>query len=145
MKLRLNLNQDITKFLAYCDKLLKAGAFIEIKIILPIRSNQQNRYMHLIFAWFAIEYGETTEYVKQVIFKRDVNQEIFKREYVNRKTGEVREDWRSTADLDSKELTIAIERFRNWSSKGGIYLPAPNEQEYLKHIQIEIDRNKEYI
>lgn len=41
---------------------------------------------------------------------------------------EQKTSWRSTADLDTKELTTAIDRFRNYSSKeAGIYLPEPSD------------------
>lgn len=43
-------------------------------------------------------------------------------------------------------MTTAIERFRNYSvAQAGIYLPAPNENQFLIHIQQEIERNKEFI
>ncbi len=110
------------------------------------RTIQQNRYIHLLFTWFAIEYGETIEYVKQVIFKQLVNSELFKTEHVNRKTGEVRIAWKSTADLDTKQMTLAVEKFRNYASKeAGIYLPSADEREFLENIEQEVERYKEYI
>lgn len=43
-------------------------------------------------------------------------------------------------------MTTAIQRFRNWSSmEAGIYLPEPSDQEFLDHIQNEIERHKEYL
>ena len=122
------------------------GYLVELKQIKPPRTPNQNRYLHLILGWFAIEYGETLEHVKQEFFKKEVNAEIFKTERTNKKTGEVRLDWKSTADLDTKELTEAIDRFRTWSSKtAGIYLPSANEESYLKQIIVEMDLQKEYI
>jgi len=146
MKYNLTNKIDVQKFNTRAQKLIELESFVELKTINPIRTNRQNRYLHLILSYFASEYGETAAYVKQVIFKKVVNPLIFKTEFVNKKTREVREDWRSTADLDTGELTIAIDRFINYASKeAGIYLPEPNEDEFLKHCEIEVERNKLYI
>ena len=106
----------------------------------PKRTYSQNNYIHLLFAWFALEYGETPEYVKQEIFKKLVNHEIFLTEYVNYKTGEVREAWRSTADLNTKEMTTAIDNFRDYASKeAGIYLPTPDDLNSLNEIERQVN------
>ena len=110
-------------------------------------SRTQKNYGELLFTWFAMEYGETREYVKQIIFKQQINADIFKAEHTN-KQGVTRIAWRSVNDLDSKETTIAYERLRNWSSKEcGIYLPEPNEKEFLDHIEAEARKyeNKRYL
>ena len=104
------------------------------------RTYSQNNYIHLLFAWFALEYGETPEYVKQEIFKKLVNPQIFLTEYVNYKTGEVREAWRSTADLNTKEMTTAIDNFRDYASKeAGIYLPTPDDLNSLNEIERQVN------
>ena len=106
----------------------------------PKRTYSQNNYIHLLFAWFALEYGETPEYVKQEIFKKLVNHEIFLTEYVNYKTREVREAWRSTADLNTKEMTTAIDNFRDYASKeAGIYLPTPDDLNSLNEIERQVN------
>lgn len=106
----------------------------------PKRTYSQNNYIHLLFAWFALEYGETPEYVKQEIFKKLVNHEIFLTEYVNYKTGEVRAAWRSTADLNTKEMTTAIDNFRDYASKeAGIYLPTPDDLNSLNEIERQVN------
>jgi hypothetical protein len=44
--------------------------------------------------------------------------------------------YKSTAALDSKEMSVAIERFRNYSNtEVGIYIPAPHEEEKLNALQ----------
>lgn len=122
--------------------LLDKKATIELIEKKPKRTIKQNRYLHLILGWFAYEYGESIEYVKQVFFKQIVNPKIFKTEFVNKKTGEVRDDYRSTASLDTRELTIAIEKFRDYSSlEAGIYLPSPDEKEFIEFAEIELKNN----
>lgn len=125
------------------DFLLKNGKKIELKERKEKRTAPQNRYLHLILSWFAWEYGETQGYIKQEIFKKIVNEEIFKTEYINFKTGEIRTDWKSTADLNTQELTTAIERFRNYACKeAGIYLPEPSDLVYLEEIERNLSQQQ---
>jgi hypothetical protein len=145
MKYNLTNNHEYEQAKIMLDKFHEKGYFIEQKRILPKRTNLQNAYLHLILGWFAIEFGDTMEYVKVEFFKKKCNPEMFLIDRENPKTGEIRKDLRSSVDLDTKELTIAIERFRNWSAANGIYLPAPNEDQFLKHIECEIEKHKEYI
>lgn len=110
------------------------------------RTTPQNSYLHLLISFFALEYGETLEYTKQDIFKQYVNPDIFKTTRKNPKNGREREEWRSSAALSTKEMTDAIDRFKNWSVKTtGIRLPEANEQEFLDHIRNEIDKNKQWL
>ena len=74
-----------------------------------------------------------------------MNADIFCAKRYNRKGREV-SYLRSTAELDKAEMTIAIERFRNWSaSVAGLYLPSANEQEALLWVQKQIEQDREYI
>ena len=110
------------------------------------RTLNQNRYLHLILSFFALEYGETLEYVKLEFFKKLVNKQIFEYERINVKTGEIRIDYRSSASLNTKEMTDAIDRFRNYASKeAGIYLPTPEEGIMLKEIELQIKNNEQWI
>lgn len=114
----------------------------EIREIVPIRTLAQNRYLHLILSWFAFEYGETLEYVKVEFFKKIVNPDLFKVEYANPVTGEVREALRSSKDLDKSEMTLAIDKFRDWASKeAGIYLPDAKDLDSVRSLEMELLRN----
>lgn len=127
------------------DELLNDGCKIELTKK-EKRTLQQNKYLHLLLGWFALEYGETLEYVKQKMFKVAVNPDIFETTYTNPKTGESRKDIRSTSNLSTVELTQAIDRFRNWSSnEAGIYLPEANEDKFLSEIEIELYKKREYL
>jgi hypothetical protein len=126
--------------------LIESEKVFEIKEKKKIRSLSQNAYLHLILSWYACEYGETSDYIKQEVFKKQVNQEIFKTERVNEKTGETRDSWRSSGSLDSKELSTAIDRFKHYAAKeAGIYLPEPNDMVFLNEIQREIIKNQQYL
>lgn len=121
--------------------LLGKNAKIEINEKRKNRTYSQNNYLHLILGRFALEYGETLEYVKQVIFKQWVNEDIFKYERVNEKTGEYREAYKSTAQLNTKEMSEAIERFRNYAAKNlDLYLPEPKDITHLEEIENQLEQ-----
>jgi len=107
----------------------------------PKRSYNQNRYLHLVLGWFSIETGYTLDYTKRELYKKLINKETYEIE-VKGRLGTVK-DLRSSKDLDSKEMTLTIERFRNWSSKeAGIYLPSPDDIDFLNQVEYEIKNNK---
>lgn len=136
---------EADKARAQLEKLVAAGKTFEIKEKHAPRTNQQNRYLHLIISWFALEYGITAEEAKIDFFKRTCNRELFE-EFVPNKRGQMMRRLRSTASLDTAQLSTAIDRFRNWSSAvAGIYLPAAGEESFLLHVQKEIERNKELV
>lgn len=119
---------------------------IEIKELRGKRTTPQNAYLHLLLSFFALEVGETLDFIKLEVFKKKVNADVFRTERKNPKSGKVREDWKSSKDLDTKQMTDAIDRFKNWSVKNtGIRLPEANEQQFLDYIQNEIDKNKEWL
>lgn len=123
----------------------KSNGIVELTEKKPRRSNQQNAYLHVILGYFAMETGNTLEWVKQQYFKKLVNADIFIREQEDKWLGRMKV-LRSSADLDSAEMTTAIDRFRNWSSsEAGIYLPSANEEDMLSLMEIEISRYKQYL
>lgn len=123
----------------------KSNGIVELTEKKPRRSNQQNAYLHVILGYFAMETGNTLEWVKQQYFKKLVNADIFIREQEDKWLGRMKV-LRSSADLDSAEMTTAIDRFRNWSSsEAGIYLPSANEEDMLSLMEVEISRYKQYL
>lgn len=110
------------------------------------RTVSQNSYLHLILAYFGLQTGYTLQEVKQDIFKKVINQDLF---YDGEKTGIVSiQQWRSTSDLNTKEMTLAINKFRDFASKeAGIYLPEPKDLAILQDIEIELSKqsSKQYV
>lgn len=135
---------DIASFREHCKNLLEAGNVVEIKKVYPKRSKSQNSYLHVILGYFACETGYTLEEAKLLIFKKQCNRELFERKKTNKRGVEIT-TYRSSSDLTTAEMTTAIERFRNYSANGGIYLPAPNEEQHLLFIRKEIERNKDFV
>lgn len=118
---------------------------VEVKRKHRQRSTSQNSYLHVLLGYFASEFGYSMEEVKYELFKKKVNPDIFKVERVN-KRGQKITAIRSSRDLDTVEMTTAIERFRNWSSAvAGLYLPAPNEQDALIYAQQQMEQYENYL
>ncbi len=142
-----DLSNELQKeqFKTRCNFLYKKGCIVELTEKKPKRSNKQNAYLHLILGYFGCETGNTLEYVKREYFKKFVNPGIFTIEKNDPYLGTVK-ILRSSSDLDTEEMTTAIERFRNFaSSEAGIYLPSPEDERMLQLIEIEIKRNKNYL
>ena len=146
MRFNTSIEHEANKARTNLEYLISKQKVIDQTAVREKRSISQNSYLHLIVAIFALEYGELASYVKKEFFKIKCNPEIFKTEYVNKKTGEVRDDLRSSSDLDTKEMTICIDRFRDYASKeAGIYLPEPNDMEFIRHCENDIENNKQYL
>lgn len=135
---------DVSRAIEKIKYLVKHKKVFEIKEKRERRSISQNSYLHLILAWFALETGYTEDEVKQEIFKKVVNYMTF---YEGEFGKLVKiERWRSTADLKTDEMTLCIDRFRDYASKeAGIYLPEPKDLALLREIEIQIENNKQYI
>ncbi|MGV8136517.1 MAG: hypothetical protein AB2L20_15010 [Mangrovibacterium sp.] len=126
--------------------LVKNKKRFEITELRRNRTDRQNKYLHLILSYFALEVGETLEFIKQETFKKTINPDIFKSERINPKSGKKRECWKSTSEIDTKEMSVCIDRFRNWAlQKTGIYIPQAHENEFLDHIQNEIEMQKQWL
>lgn len=137
---------DITRAIEKIKYFIQKGQPFELKRMQEKKSLRQNNYFHLILGWFAFEYGEPAQYVKQEIIKKIICPEVFRTEFTNKVTGEVRIDWRSFANISKDETTYVINKFRDYSSKqAGIYLPIPEEKDFLKEIEIQLKNNQQYL
>lgn len=145
MKYNLSDPLDQKRFKTRCNALYKKGVVVELTAKKERRTIPQNAYLHLILGWFAVETGNTLDFVKQEYFKRYINSDLFVIEINDVYMGKVT-TLRSSRDLDTAEMTTAIERFRNWSSsEAGIYLPSPDEQAFLQAIEAEMSRQNKYL
>ena len=135
---------DRENFLARANLLASRGEIVSLSAKRQ-RTLRQNSYLHVILEYFACQYGESPGYVKREYFKILVNPDIFVINKNDRFRGTVY-DVRSSADLTTEEMTTAIERFRNWSSKeAGIYIPTAEEGAVICQMELEIARNKKFV
>lgn len=118
---------------------------VELLECKPQRSMKQNKYLHLLIRYFSSVYGESSDYVKEQYFKLSANRQLFLVERDDELAGHVR-FLRSTSSLSRDEMSLAIERFRNWSaSVAGIYLPSADESMMIQQAELEVSRNTEYL
>ena len=111
------------------------------------RTLNQNAYLHVLIDYFACQYGEDAEYVKTEYFKLLVNPDIFVTgSWIDKFTNQKRISVKSTSALTTEEMSLCIDRFRNWSSKeAGIYLPTAEEGSFIRQCEIEISKAKRYL
>ena len=135
---------DRERFKRRCNALFQKQGIVELSEK-TARSNQSNRYLHLLLGYLAIETGNNLEFTKEVFYKRTANKDIFVRFKDDELLGKV-EYLRSSATLSQEEFSTSIDRLRDWSSHvAGIYLPSPNEQEFLASIEVEMSRQQRWI
>lgn len=136
---------DKANFLLRANRLAESGKVIELTEKKPRRSLPQNKYLHVLLAYFGTQTGNTLDWVKQQYYKKLVNPDLFIREKEDKYLGKIKV-LRSSADLDTSEFSLSIERFRNWASQeAGIYLPSADEYIIIQQMEIEIERNKEFL
>lgn len=131
---------------ARVERAIQRGAgvceFVEHK---PARTLRQNAYLHLIISLLATELGETAEWCKERYFKAAANAELFTEERNDKFLGRVK-TLRSTASLTTDEMTLAIERFRDWASQvAGVYLPSADEKRLLELAEVDVGRAARWI
>jgi len=142
-----NLSSPLDKanFLLRAKKLAESGVIVDLTEKKPRRSLPQNKYLHVILAYFGAQTGNTLEWVKQQYYKKLVNPDLFIREKEDKYLGRIKA-LRSSADLDTAEMSLSIERFRNWAAQeAGIYIPSADEAILIQQMEIEIERNKEFL
>ena len=142
----LNTGIDRERFKRRVNALYERRAVVECSEHKPKRSSPQNRYLHVILGEFAMQTGNTMDYVKVEYFKRQCNRELFVRTKYDDLAKKEAEILRSSKDLDTGEMTTAIERFRNWAaSEAGIELPEPQDQEWIAYIEREMQHQRVWL
>lgn len=136
---------QIENFKIRVEKFLQKKAVVELTEKKERRSLAANAYLHVILSYFAAVTGNTMSYVKLNYYKLHCNRDIFVVEQDDKLIGK-KHIIRSSSTLTSDEMSLSIERFRNFASaEAGIYIPSGEESLALQQCRIEIERNKEFI
>jgi hypothetical protein len=143
MLLNLKNDLDLKRFKAKVDKCLRELPVVELTEK-SARTTSQNRYLHLLIGVVAMEVGVTLDYAKQEYFKRLTNKGLFCLEVEDKFCGKV-ERLRSSADLTKEEMSVAIDRFKQWGREQGMYMPEPQDEALLRDIEIEMGRMRRYL
>ena len=142
----LDTDIDRERYRRRTEALLTKRAVVELSEHKPKRSLSQNNYLHLLLGEFAMQTGNKIEYVKREYFKRECNAELFVRSEVDKLTKKEVAVLRSSRDLDTGEMTTAIERFRNWAAEiAGIDLPDAEDRAWLDFISREMQHQKVWL
>ncbi len=142
----LNTEIDRERYRRRVEALFTKRAVVEVSEHKPRRSLSQNAYLHLLLGEFAMQIGNRLDYVKREYFKRECNAELFVRSEVDKLTKKEVEVLRSSRDLDTGEMTTAIERFKNWAAEtAGIELPDAEDRAWLAYISREMQHQQVWL
>lgn len=111
------------------------GKTVDIKVVRQQRSLRANAYCHLLLGICGNEWGYSIPEIK-TIWKRDIASSVFV--YFKNDQPFVR----SSADLDSKEMTNAIELLKKYAAEQSLVLPEPNEEDKLRYYERQIANNQ---
>ena len=135
---------DPRDYLAILDfiNLAKEKNFeVELKRFYQKRTNPQNRYLHLALGYFAHCYGCTLMESKEIYFKQYACRDIFLVETED-KNGNKVAYLRSTADLNTVEMSNAISNFIAYASCNGIEIPPPDDEIGIRYCERQIEKTK---
>lgn len=143
MQYNLNSELDRQRFKVKVKQLWTKGGIVEVTEKRR-RTLNQNAYLHIALGAFAVEVGESVEYVKQEVFKRICNPDLFLITKENPILGTI-EVLRSSRDLTTHEMSVAIDRYRKWCAEQGVYIPEANEEENLASLEAELSKYERYL
>ena len=135
--------RDFLEILDFLNLAKEKGFDIELKRFYQKRSNPQNRYLHLALSYFAHCYGCTLIEAKELYFKQYACRDIFLVETED-KNGHPAKYFRSSAELNTVEMSNAINNFIAWASCNGIEIPAPNDELGIKYCERQVEKTKIY-
>ncbi len=140
---RPNDPRDYLEALDFINQAKEQGFDIELKRYYKKRTNPQNAFLHLALSYFAHCYGCTSLEAKEIYFKQYACRDIFLVETTD-KNGRNVKFFRSTADLNTVEMSNAINNFIAYASCNGIEIPQPNDELGLRYVERQIEKTKSY-
>ena len=135
--------RDYLAALDFLNLAKEKGFDIELKRFYYKRSNPQNRYLHFALSYFAHCYGCTQIEAKEIYFKQYACRDIFLVETTD-KNGNHAEYYRSSAELNTVEMSNAINNFVSYASCNGIEIPPPDDELGIRYCEREIERTTQY-
>ena len=129
---------DRERFKVKVNALYEKQGMVELVDKQP-RTRSQNSYLHLILGILAMEVGESIDYIKEEIFKKQVNPDVFVYKKKNEVLGEIIV-LRSTKDVSTPEMSKCIDRYRDWCAHHKIYIPSARDKDLLTQVEYELSR-----
>lgn len=137
----LSKESNVIEFKARCVNLIEKKKKVELKQKRKLRTSSQNRYMHVILSYAALQLGYNLAEFKMIL-KTIICPDDF--EYTKKKI----KFYKSTAELDTLQMTLVIEKFRAYMmATFQMYIADPNEHLLIEQLESEISRygNKQYL
>ena len=140
-----NLKDQLSRkrFSTRVKALWDAGAVVELTDKRR-RTNPQNAYLHVALGILAMETGNSLESIKQEVFKKRVNPDLFIVEKDDPILGHI-QTLRSSRDLDKEEMSKAIDRYLKFCADNGVYIPSPEEEDILREAEYEIAKFERFL
>ncbi len=135
--------RDYLEILDFLNQAKEKGFDIELKRFYQKRSNPQNRYLHLALGYFAHCYGCTLTESKEIYFKKYACRDIFLVETTD-KNGNHVSYYRSTADLNTVEMSNAIANFIAWAHCNGVEIPDPDDEFGCRYCERQVEKTAVY-
>ena len=123
MNYDLTIKEDRRKFIRRANGLLKNKRNNVSLLDESTRTLNQNSYIHVLCRVLAADTGVTTDYAKQIYFKRFANPTLFIRTTKDKITNKPIVVYRSITELTITETRQAISNFLKWGADNGYYLP----------------------
>ena len=145
MVYNLSSQLDVQNARVRLESLVKRSCIIELTEKRQKRTLDQNAYLHVLLSYFAAMTGNTLRWVKEEYYKKLCNPDLYIYMKDDPFLGRV-PITRSSSDLRTDEMSLSIDRFRNWAAQeGGIYLPDATSKEEIASMSIEVERYKTYL
>lgn len=135
--------QDPRDYLAALDFINQAkeqGFDIELKKFYQKRSNKQNAYYHFICAYFAHQYNCTQYEAENVYMKQFAARHIFLVEYDDKEGNHIKY-FRSSADLNTTEMSEAINNFLAFADCHQIPIPYENDELGRRYCEQQLEKS----
>jgi len=119
------------------ESLINNGRKFELKEVKPMRTLNQNSYLHVLFSLYGVENGYTLIESKSLV-KRSCPFMVYESNGIK--------FVKETSKLDVQEMIDFIEWFRDWSGQQGCYLPSVDEYKSSHdHFNREIERCSNFL
>lgn len=135
--------RDYLAALDFINYAKEQGFDIELKRFYRKRTNPQNAYLHMALSYFAHCYGCTLLESKEIYLKQYACRDIFLIETTDKNGNRVRY-FRSTADLNTVEMSNAINNFIAYAHCNGIEIPQPNDELGIRYCERQIEKTQSY-
>lgn len=123
------------------EKLISEGRIFDLTEKKPPRTLRQNSYLWAALAYWGLQTGYTKDEAEA--WYKDINRDIYRRQ--KQIAGTTVDYIRHTYELDTAEMSLTIDRFRNRAAAEGIYIPSPDDHRLVQLMEMEVERNKQYL